>query len=220
MKVSSIRDSPTRTSHTLSGADRTPYLARKARLRLENARRSYRASLENKIATVQIHRHRQGIWPDPALTTLLAHASGEWISSDWPVCPVSETSTPHRMGAAPAYARPYRRLKQVVLEACRGDAIESLLLRLDCAGIPDQASNEVRLHVRRNVADWRSDPRATAAIEARLRKQVFGNAEINAEVHCRAETAFRIFDGLMQSSNPAHHSAAGDKWPPGVLVIA
>src|SRR5436190_4586361 len=25
------------------------------------------------------------------LTTVLAHSSGEWISSDWPVCPVSET---------------------------------------------------------------------------------------------------------------------------------
>jgi hypothetical protein len=41
------------------------------------------------------------------LTTLLAHASGEWISSDWPVCPVSEMATPHRMGAALTYARRY-----------------------------------------------------------------------------------------------------------------
>jgi hypothetical protein len=41
------------------------------------------------------------------LTTLLAHASGEWISSDWPVCPVSEIGTPHRMGKALTYARRY-----------------------------------------------------------------------------------------------------------------
>jgi hypothetical protein len=41
------------------------------------------------------------------LTTLLAHASGEWISSDWPVCSVSETVAPHRMGAALTYARRY-----------------------------------------------------------------------------------------------------------------
>jgi ERF superfamily len=41
------------------------------------------------------------------LTTLLAHASGEWISSDWPVCPVSETAAPQRMGAALTYARRY-----------------------------------------------------------------------------------------------------------------
>ena len=41
------------------------------------------------------------------LTTMLAHASGEWIASDWPVCPVAETSAPHRMGAALTYARRY-----------------------------------------------------------------------------------------------------------------
>ncbi len=41
------------------------------------------------------------------LTTVLAHSSGEWISSDWPVCPVSETAAPHRMGAALTYARRY-----------------------------------------------------------------------------------------------------------------
>src|SRR5436305_815261 len=41
------------------------------------------------------------------LTTLLAHASGEWISSDWPVCPISDTVNPQRMGTALSYARRY-----------------------------------------------------------------------------------------------------------------
>src|ERR1700745_2977684 len=41
------------------------------------------------------------------LTTILAHSSGEWISSEWPVCPVTDTAAPHRMGAAVTYARPY-----------------------------------------------------------------------------------------------------------------
>jgi hypothetical protein len=41
------------------------------------------------------------------LTTLLAHSSGEWIASDWPVCPVAETERPHRMGTALTYARRY-----------------------------------------------------------------------------------------------------------------
>jgi hypothetical protein len=41
------------------------------------------------------------------LSTVLAHASGEWIASDWPVCPISETAVPHRMGAALTYARRY-----------------------------------------------------------------------------------------------------------------
>jgi len=41
------------------------------------------------------------------LSTVLAHASGEWIASDWPVCAISETTAPHRMGAALTYARRY-----------------------------------------------------------------------------------------------------------------
>jgi len=41
------------------------------------------------------------------LTTVLAHSSGEWISSDWPVCAIADTATPHRMGAALTYARRY-----------------------------------------------------------------------------------------------------------------
>src|SRR5436190_11055186 len=41
------------------------------------------------------------------LTTMLAHASGEWIASDWPVCPVADMASPQRMGAALTYARRY-----------------------------------------------------------------------------------------------------------------
>ena len=41
------------------------------------------------------------------LTTTLAHSSGEWLSSEWPVCPIAETATPRQMGAALTYARRY-----------------------------------------------------------------------------------------------------------------
>ena len=41
------------------------------------------------------------------LTTTLAHASGEWIASDWPVCPIADMASPRRMGAALTYARRY-----------------------------------------------------------------------------------------------------------------
>jgi ERF superfamily len=41
------------------------------------------------------------------LTTTLAHASGEWVASAWPVCPIAETANPQRMGAALTYARRY-----------------------------------------------------------------------------------------------------------------
>jgi hypothetical protein len=61
---------------------------------------------EHEIATVQA----TAIDQDTGLiklTTTLVHASGEWVSSDWPVCPVSETAAPHRLGAALTYARRY-----------------------------------------------------------------------------------------------------------------
>jgi hypothetical protein len=61
---------------------------------------------QHEIATVQTTSidESAGI---VRLSTVLAHASGEWIASDWPVCAVSETAVPHRMGAALTYARRY-----------------------------------------------------------------------------------------------------------------
>jgi len=61
---------------------------------------------QHEIATVQSTAIDQtaGI---VNLTTVLAHSSGEWIASDWPVCPIAETARPHRMGAALTYARRY-----------------------------------------------------------------------------------------------------------------
>ena len=61
---------------------------------------------QHEIATVQTTAIDQaaGI---VNLTTVLAHSSGEWIASDWPVCPIAETARPHRMGAALTYARRY-----------------------------------------------------------------------------------------------------------------
>jgi len=61
---------------------------------------------EHEIATVQTTTIDQaaGI---VNLTTVLAHSSGEWIASDWPVCPIADTATPRRMGAALTYARRY-----------------------------------------------------------------------------------------------------------------
>jgi hypothetical protein len=61
---------------------------------------------QHEIATVQTTAIDQASG-QIRLTTLLAHASGEWISSDWPVCPISETANPHVMGAALTYARRY-----------------------------------------------------------------------------------------------------------------
>ncbi|MBR0719121.1 ERF family protein [Bradyrhizobium liaoningense] len=61
---------------------------------------------QQEIATIQTTRVEQTTG-HIHLTTLLAHSSGEWISSDWPVCATRDVEAPHRMGAALTYARRY-----------------------------------------------------------------------------------------------------------------
>ncbi len=65
-----------------------------------------KALSKHEIATVQTTSidNEAGL---VRLTTVLAHSSGEWLSSEWPVCPVGDTSAPHKMGAALTYARRY-----------------------------------------------------------------------------------------------------------------
>lgn len=61
---------------------------------------------KHEIAAVQT----TAIDPDAGLirlTTTLAHSSGEWLSSEWPVCTMADTAAPRRMGAALTYARRY-----------------------------------------------------------------------------------------------------------------
>ena len=61
---------------------------------------------QHEIANVQATAidHTAGI---VNVTTTLAHSSGEWISSDWPVCSLEDMASPKRMGAALTYARRY-----------------------------------------------------------------------------------------------------------------
>ena len=61
---------------------------------------------QHEIATVQTTSIDESVGI-LRLSTVLAHASGEWIASDWPVCAIAETAVPHRMGAALTYARRY-----------------------------------------------------------------------------------------------------------------
>src|SRR2546423_10135626 len=60
----------------------------------------------HEIATVQTTSIDEGAGLI-RLTTTLAHSSGEWVSSDLAVCPLSETAAPHPMGAALTYAPRY-----------------------------------------------------------------------------------------------------------------
>jgi ERF superfamily len=88
---------------------------------------------QHEIATVQttaIDRAARAV----SLTTVLAHASGEWIASDWPVCALSEMATPRQMGAALTYARRYALFTLV------GIAGEDDLDAPDLAGQPGEGA--------------------------------------------------------------------------------
>src|SRR5262245_33473053 len=61
---------------------------------------------QHEIATVQTTAVDQAAGM-VNLTTMLAHASGEWIASDWPVCQITDIASPQRIGAALTYARRY-----------------------------------------------------------------------------------------------------------------
>ena len=51
---------------------------------------------KHEIAAVQATAidHAAGII---SVTTRLCHSSGEWIASDWPVCPLDDMASPKRM---------------------------------------------------------------------------------------------------------------------------
>jgi hypothetical protein len=73
-------------------------------------RRWYEANTGQVITDIQSRLFHPALrWMAATIDgrAVLAHASGEWIASDWPVCAISETASPHRMGAALTYARRY-----------------------------------------------------------------------------------------------------------------
>ena len=99
------------------------------------------------------------------LTTLLAHASGEWISSELPVCPIGETAAPHRMGAALTYTRRY------ALFALVGIAGEDDLDAPDLLPAPSPAVATAKRErtVWAQTVQWLG-PQTTAAKGAALRR--------------------------------------------------
>jgi hypothetical protein len=94
----------------------------------------------------------------------------------------------------------YRRLKQKILQVSRVSAIESVLQRLDGAGMPDHALQNMRLQSMRNAAKWSDEPNAAKEIEARLERHGFDDVAINAEVFIQTRAAFAMFDNLMHSA--------------------
>jgi hypothetical protein len=113
---------------------------------------------EQGIATLQTTTIDQDI-QSVSLTTVLAHASGEWIASDWPVCALSDMGTPRRMGAALTYARRYALFTLV------GIAGEDDLDAPDLSGQPPERSAKAgdRLDTKRQNGNGAEKPLGTFA---------------------------------------------------------
>ena len=79
-----------------------------------------------------------------------APAFVKWIASDWPVCAISETATPHRMGAALTYARRY------VLFTLVGFAGEDDLDAPDLTTLTNQTSGAETPKAGDEAAWWRN----------------------------------------------------------------
>src|SRR5437763_10355483 len=105
------------------------------------------------------------------LTTTLAHASGEWIASDWPVCPIAATANPQRMGAALTFARRYALFTLVGIagedeidapDLCAGPTSLSSLTAREGALQPGQGDSPRREPGNgRGRASKKSEPRIT-----------------------------------------------------------
>ena len=116
----------------------------------------------HEIATVQTTSIDEGAGLI-RLTTTLAHSSGEWVSSDWPVCPVSETAAPHRIGAALTYARRYALFTLVGIAG--EDDLDAPDLNGGLEGTLPLASNsdDSGQHTARAAGDRAPESRAAAA---------------------------------------------------------
>jgi hypothetical protein len=138
------------------------------------------------------------------LTTVLAHSSGEWVASDWPVCAISETATPHRMGAALTYARRYALFTLVGIAG--EDDIDAPDLKAPMPPVSAAATPAPTKHGRLNggqsISDRRSkvisnptkpilDPKGSAT----LRDQLVGELKAIASSDDAASWAHRILGG-------------------------
>jgi hypothetical protein len=110
------------------------------------------------------------------LTTVLAHSSGEWISSEWPVCAIADMASAQRMGAALTYARRY-----------------ALFTLVGIAGEDDLDAPDLDATSKTEVAELpRSD-----------RRQLTGNAAVSARTRNAAKLPMRSGGSVLTSDQSA-----------------
>ena len=158
---------------------------------------------QHEIATVQTTAIDQAAGT-VNLTTVLAHASGEWISSDWPVCSIADTASPRRMGAALTYARRYALFTLVGIAG--EDDLDAPDLNTPTGAAPEPDTSRPKQNGRTNrQGGMREAPvrpngkgptvtRATLAADksALLRDQLLAELETLASPEAAATWAYRI----------------------------
>jgi hypothetical protein len=132
------------------------------------------------------------------LNTVLAHSSGEWISSDWPVCSLTDFSSPQRMGAALTYARRYALFTLV------GIAGEDDLDAPDLAAPAAGSGNSVESNAQRY--DKRS-PASASSRAAFISRPILG-----------AQESARLSQGMISEINSISSAAAATMWAKTMLA--
>jgi hypothetical protein len=124
------------------------------------------------------------------LTTTLAHSSGEWLSSEWPVCGISETAAPRRMGAALTYARRYALFTLVGIAG--EDDLDAPDLNLKIESVSKDAAD-------RNIDEDVAHPNQSndAAIQKQTVNSTFGPREKSARAILDAEQSAALRDKLI-----------------------
>jgi hypothetical protein len=137
------------------------------------------------------------------LTTVLAHSSGEWLSSDWPVCGVGETAAPHKMGAALTYARRYALFTLV------GIAGE------DDLDAPDLMGNQLGVGMGAGGEPNKGNGQADVAPAARVGPKERGSRPrpaVKAAAEVAAEQSAAICDRLLREVAALSSADAAASW--------
>src|SRR5436309_3340747 len=181
----------------------------------EGARTFRYAPLSSGLDIVRktLGKHEIAIFPTTAigpptrpdsLTTMLTHSSGEWIASEWPVCPVSDMAAPHRMGAALTYARRYA-LFTLVGIAGEDD--------LDAPDLNCQPVAEAGVKARATLP---SDRAASTAPQGRPAR---GNSDAHGQLNLDPEASAEVRDRLLREILKLPSGEAAGEWARTVLAI-
>jgi hypothetical protein len=160
---------------------------------------------QHEIATVQATAIDQD-YGLIRLTTTLVHASGEWVSSDWPVCPVSETASPHRLGAALTYARRYALFTLVGIagedDLDAPDLVPALAARPPASQV---SSRPLPAAAKRPRADKPEPAQLPPGESEKLRQQLISELELLEDDEALAAWAHRVLPLKSQLLPPDCH---------------